>query len=400
MPQKSETIEKLAIFGGEPSFPEPLHVNRPNLGDRRLFLEHVHDALDSRWFTNDGPLACDLEERVAQYVGADHCVLTCNGTAAMALAAKAMDLRGEVILPSFSFISTAHTLAWLGVDPVFCDVDPATCNLAPGRCEELVSADTTAIIGTHLWGRPCDIESLQNIADRFSLRLIFDAAHAFGCSHEGRNLGGFGDAEVFSFHSTKIFHTFEGGAVTTNNATLAEQLRRMRNFGFSGYDEVDGPGTNAKMPEVCAAMGLSNLKSVDRFIEHNRQNHKFYRRGLHGIQGIQLLDFDSSEKNNYQYVVLDIDENILGFSRDDLVRILHAENVMARRYFYPGNHRMEPYRTRDPEANRRLAETNRIANRVLVLPNGECIGESQIDKICSIIRYASEHAGTLEFIQL
>lgn len=392
-------IEKLAICGREPSFPEPLHVNRPNLGDREAFLEHVNEALDSRWFTNDGPLASQLEEQIARYIGTDHCVLTCNGTSAMALAVKAMDLGGEVILPSFSFISTAHTLAWQEIDPVFCDVDQVTWNLAPSKCEELITDRTTAIVATHLWGRPCDIEGLRDICEQHRLRLIFDAAHAFGCSHQGRKLGGFGDAEVFSFHSTKIFHTFEGGAVTTNDSALAEKLRQMRNFGFSGYDQVDGLGTNAKMPEVCAAMGLSNLNSIDHFIECNQRNHQCYRKGLQGLKGIQLLGFDSSEENNYQYVVLDIDENLLGISRDGLVRILHAENVMARRYFFPGNHRMEPYRTRYPEAEQRLPETNRISDRVLILPNGECIGESQISQICDIIRFAAEHAESLDFTQ-
>ena len=237
----------------------------------------------------------------------------------------------------------------------------------------MITPRTSGIIGVHTWGRPCDIDALEAIARRRNLQLLFDAAHAFGCSYRGKAIGGFGRCEVFSFHATKFFNTFEGGAVVTNDDALAAKMRLMRNFGFSGNDNVIYIGTNGKMTEVCAAMGLTSLESVAEFMAVNRRNHLAYSRGLSGIPGVSLMPYDETETANWQYIVLEVEEGRTGLTRDELVEVLTAENVLARRYFFPGCHRMEPYRSYFPHAALVLPETEKLCRRVMVLPNGTSV---------------------------
>jgi dTDP-4-amino-4,6-dideoxygalactose transaminase len=250
----------------------------------------------------------------------------------------------------------------------------------------MITPRTTGIIGVHLWGRPCDVEALTEIAQRHNLKLLFDAAHAFGCSYKGRMIGSFGDAEVFSFHATKFFNTFEGGAVVTNDDELAAKILLMKNFGFAGYDKVIYIGTNGKMSEVSAAMGLTGLESLEEFIAINYRNYKGYERGLEGIPGIQLITYDETEKSNYQYVVIEVDEPATQISRDKLLEILWTENILARRYFYPGCHRMEPYRSYFPHTGLLLPKTEGLVKRVLSLPTGTAVREREIGQICEILR--------------
>jgi len=247
-------------------------------------------------------------------------------------------------------------------------------------------------VGVHVWGRPCAVEALQEIADRRGLRLMYDAAHAFACSHGGRMIGCFGDAEVFSFHATKFLNSFEGGAVVTNDDDLAGRIRLMKNFGFSGYDNVIHVGINGKMSEISAAMGLTSLESLDEIIGTNLRNYACYREGLQGIPGIELVALDQNERNNYQYVVLEVDAAEAGLSRDELVQVLHAENVLARRYFWPGCHRMEPYRSYFPRAGLLLPETERMVTRTLQLPTGTAVSADDIEAVSAIIRAAAEAA--------
>ena len=251
----------------------------------------------------------------------------------------------------------------------------------------LITPRTTGILGVHVWGRACDVEALSRIAQKHNLKLMFDAAHAFASTHQGQMIGGFGDAEVFSFHATKFFNSFEGGAVTTNNDDLAKRLRGMRNFGFAGMDTVVDIGTNGKMSEVSAAMGLTSLESLDEFIRVNYENYLAYCRGLDGIPGVQMIKYTGQEKNNYQYIVLEIDESAAGLSRDLLVKILHAENILARRYFYPGCHQMEPYRSYFPNAGIVLPETEKLTRKVVQLPTGTAVGKKEIDQICGLIHF-------------
>jgi len=388
-------LSDLAIFGGAPAFAQELHVGRPNIGDRQRLVQRLEDLLDRRWLTNNGPFVQEFEQRVADFLRTKHCVVMCNATVALEIAIRALKLHGEVIVPSFTFIATAHALQWQEITPVFCDVDPVTHNLDPARVEVMITPRTTGIIGVHVWGRPCAIEALSEIAQRRGLKLMFDAAHAFGNSYKGRMIGNFGQAEVFSFHATKFFNTFEGGAVTTNDDDLAARMRLMKNFGFSGYDNVIYVGTNGKMSEISAAMGLTGLESLEEFIAANRRNYAAYQAGLQDMPGIQLIVYDETEACNYQYIIVEVDEATAGISRNDLVRVLHAENVLARRYFFPGCHEMEPYRSYFPHAGSLLPETNRLAQRVMSLPTGTAVGPEEIETLCAIIRLAVGNSGEL-----
>jgi dTDP-4-amino-4,6-dideoxygalactose transaminase len=383
--QMKHELNDLAFFGGKPAFEEALHVGRPNIGHRDAFLARVNDILDRRWLTNYGPTVQEFEHRIASYVGVKHCIAMCNGTVGLEIATRALGMKGEVIVPSFTFIATAHALQWQETTPVFCDIDPRTYCIDPSKVEALITPRTTGIVGVHLWARACDVITLTEIARRHKLKLLFDAAHAFGCSHNGRMIGTFGDAEVFSFHATKFLNSLEGGAVVTNDDELARKIRLMKNFGFDGPDNVIYIGTNGKMNEMCAAMGLTSLESIDEFIEVNRRNYNLYREGLKDITGIRLLLYQPADKSNYQYIVLEINEAEAGVSRDHLQKILICENIFARRYFYPGSHRMEPYRSYFPHARLLLPETERAAKRVLLLPTGTSIGPNEINTICQII---------------
>src|SRR5579864_7053352 len=329
-------LPDLAIFGKPPAFANKIHVGRPNIGSRDHLLARINDMLDRVWLTNNGPYVQEFETKIAAFVGVRHCVAMCNATIALEIAIRALGLTGEVIVPAFTFIATAHALQWQEVTPVFSDIDPTTHTIDPAHVEKMITPRTTGIIGVHTWGHPCDIEALESIARRRNLQLLFDAAHAFACSYKGKPIGGFGRCEIFSFHATKFFNTFEGGAVLTNDDALAEKIRLMRNFGFSGYDNVIYIGTNGKMTEVCAAMGLTSLESVEDFIDTNSRNHGAYCRGLDGIPGVRVMAYDRRERANYQYIVLEVDQRTAGLTRDELVEVLFAENVLARRYFFPG----------------------------------------------------------------
>ena len=380
--------EDLALFGGEPAFAAPLHVGRPYIGDREAVLAQLGDVLDRKWLTNNGPCVQEFERRLAEYLGVEHCVTTCNGTIALHLAARAAGLTGEVLVPSFTFVATVHALFWQGLRPVFCDVDPETHNLDPAAAENLIGEDVSGIFGVHLWGRPCDVEGLAELAERHGLKLLFDAAQAFGCTHKGRMIGGFGDAEVLSFHATKVFNTFEGGAIATNDGDLADRARLMRNFGFVDYDEVVYLGINGKMTEIAAAMGLASLEALDGFIAANRVNYEAYRAGFADVPGVSVLDQDEGdERRNYHHIVVDVDETAAGVSRDVIYRVLLAENVLARRYFFPGVHRMEPYRSKMPNAGSWLPVTERLAARTLAMPTGSDIGPDEIAQICELVRF-------------
>jgi dTDP-4-amino-4,6-dideoxygalactose transaminase len=380
-----ESRSDLALFGAPPAFPEPLHVGRPNMGSQETFQSYMNDIFNRRWLSNNGPLVQEFERLLAEFLGVKHCVAMCNGTVALEIAIRALELKGEVIMPSYTFIATAHALQWQEITPVFADIDPNTHNLDPEAVLRMITPKTTGIIGVHLWGRSSPVDDLQAIANDYGLKLMFDAAHAFGCSYKGKMIGGFGECEVFSFHATKFFNTFEGGAVVTGNDDLARKMRLMKNFGFSGYDNVIYPGTNGKMTEIAAAMGLVNLDAIGEFVEANRRNHERYSMRLNEIQGISVLAYDEREHNNYQYVVAEISDE-LPVSRDEIIHALQAENVLARRYFWPGCHNMQPYKAFYPNAGVMLPNTKTVADRVIVLPTGITLPENAIDVVASVMR--------------
>jgi len=375
--QSSAQLEKL---GGA------LHVGRPNIGNHAVFLRRVEQILERRWLSNDGPMVREFEQRIADLLGVRNVIAVCNATVGIELASKALGLSGEVILPSYTFIATAHALQWQGITPVFADMDPATHNINAREIESLITPQTTGIVGVHVWGRACDTATIESVAAKHGLKVMYDASHAFGCSAGGTMIGNFGEAEVFSFHATKFVNCLEGGAVVTNNDELAEKMRLMRNFGFKGFDNVVYLGVNGKMNEVCAAMGLTNLEAMDEVIAVNRRNYLSYCEALQSVPGVSVISYDPAERNNYQYVVIEVDPEVCPRNRDEIVDALHAENVIARKYFWPACHRMEPYRTMQPDAWRMLPETERVAARVIVLPTGQTVDTDTVLRICGIIR--------------
>lgn len=388
-PRAKHAVRDLAVYGGTPLFGEALHVGRPNVGAKDAFLSRVSAALDSRWLTNDGPLVREFEERVAGLTGVAHCVATCNATLGLQILGQACGLSGEVIMPAFTFVATAHAFAWLGLTPVFADVDRETATIDPAHAARLVTSRTTGIVGVHLWGRACDTTGLAELARTHDLTLCYDAAHALACTAEGRPIGGFGRAEVFSFHATKFVNSFEGGAITTDDAELAERLRALRNFGYDRADHVTGPGTNAKMSEAAAAMGLASLDTLPDLVAANTRNHARYRAGLAGVTGVRLREHFGAGPGNHQYVVAEVDPEETGVDADRLARVLWAENVLARRYFQPGCDRLEPYRgAPDRHAPLPLPATRELSARALALPTGTAVGDDEIDGVCEVIRLA------------
>ncbi|MFI0450350.1 DegT/DnrJ/EryC1/StrS family aminotransferase [Actinomadura sp. 6N118] len=379
-----QKIDDLAVFGGPATFAQPLCVGRPSTGDRSRFFDRLNQALDNQWLTN-GALVREFEERVAELAQVRNCVATCNATVALQLLYMATELSGEVIMPSMTYVATVHSARMLGLTPVFCDIDPATGCLDPREAEAAVTSRTSGVVGVHLWGRPSPIDELEKTGAGHGLRVVFDAAHALGCAYRGRCIGGFGAAEVFSFHATKVVNSFEGGAIVTDDDGLAQYLRSLRTFGSGPGGRIERVGTNAKMNEAAAAMGLTSLEAFDETVRHNRANHLLYRSELLGLDGASIVPFDEDESPNYQYVVVTIDEAGSGVHRDLLMQVLQAENVVAQRYFSPACHQLEPYRSERPVE---LPHTERLAEQVLILPTGPAVSGEDVRRICEIVRCA------------
>lgn len=377
-----------------PLFAEPLHVGRPNLPDRPAFFERIERILDRAWLTNNGQEVQEFESAVARVAGVRHCVATSSGTTALMVLAQALKLTGEVIMPAMTFIATPHAFAMQGVTPVFADIDPVTCCIDPARVARLITPRTSAIVGVHLWGQPCDVPALQSLADAHNVPLLFDAAHAFGCTRDSVCVGGLGLAETFSFHATKFVTTGEGGAIVTNNDELAERMRLIRNFGFVGSDDVGMLGTNAKLSEIAAAMGLVSLSAMDAIVSRNRTVYQEYQRHLDVIPGVTLRSADHAEEHNYQYVIARIDESVAGISRDQLLAALQSQNVLARRYFYPGCHRSAPYGAPDSPCAH-LPVTDELATQVLSLPGGSAVDPEQAAAVCGLIERCITHSHSI-----
>lgn len=389
---RSEEDINLAILGSRPAFSTPLHVGRPNIGCREKLHARFNRMLDARWFSNNGPLVQEFEQEISKYIGVKHVICTCNATIALEIIIRACGLTREVIVPAYTFVATAHALQWQGITPVFADMRAADHTIDPEDVERRITPATTGILATHVWGNACAIEELTDIAARHKLSLLFDAAHAFGCSYRGEMVGRFGRAEVFSFHATKFLNSFEGGAICTNDPELARTARLMTNFGFAGFDNVVEVGTNGKMTEASAAMGLTSLESIDSIIAANVKNYNNYREIFMGIPGIRMLAYDATERRNYQYIVVEVDAQKTRLTRDELIYVLHSENVLARKYFWPGAHRMQPYRTLFPEAGNSLPVTSELAPRVIVFPTGTSVDESTIQVVGEKLRTAIANA--------
>jgi dTDP-4-amino-4,6-dideoxygalactose transaminase len=349
--------------------------------------------LERSWYTNSGPLVEEFEERVATLLGVRHCIAVSNATVGLELVLKAVERAGDVIVPSFTFVATAHAPRWLGLRPIFCDVDPSSHNLDASELAQLVTGQTAAVIAVHLWGRPCDVDGLEAITSRYGIPLLYDAAQAFGCSFGPKRLGNFGAAEIFSFHATKYVTTGEGGAITTNDESLARRLRLLRNFGFAGVDKVVGLGTNAKMSEFAAAVGLTSLDGMADVVAGNQRRYELYREMLADLPWMKVASYDAANHPNYQYVVAEVDAHPDGLTRDDLVRILRAENILARRYFFPGCHRVAPHNESEPP--RPLRTTERLTSSVIALPTGLAVPEEALMEVTALIRFCLSHGSAI-----
>ena len=385
----------LAICGGQPAFDSQVVVGRPNVGDPQALWSRLSAALERRWLSNGGPLVAELENRICAELGVRHCVAVCNGTVGLEVALRAAGATGQVIVPGFSFVATAHAPRWLGLEPVFADIDPDTHNIDPKSVDALITPRTSAVIGVHIWGRPCDVQGLESVCRRHGVALVFDAAHAFACSHQGRSIGCFGDVSVFSFHATKFFNSFEGGAIVTDDKALAERARAMINFGMPPGEGIQMLGTNGKMCEAAGAMGLTSLDAMEGFVTKNHRNYVTYSDELTGVAGLELVMYDEHEKCNFQYIIVEVDEPQAGLSADDLLRVLAAEHVSGKRYFSPALHQLAPYAEPERGPVPHLAHAERLARRTLALPTGSGVSEDDVRRVCMVLRAALANAAAV-----
>jgi dTDP-4-amino-4,6-dideoxygalactose transaminase len=368
-------------------FEKPIYITRPPLPDRKEAYRKIDEIWDSLCLTNLGPQHLQLEKELKNYLDVPNISLFCNGTLALQLACQALRLSGEVITTPFTFAATPHVLYWNRIAPVFCDIDPYTFNLNPECIESMITPNTTAILPVHLFGYPCDIEGIKKIADRYGLRVIYDAAHSFGVTVNGEKIGNFGDISMFSFHATKIYHTFEGGALTFRDKRLEERLEFAKNFGFKGEENIVVPGINAKMNEFQAAIGLLMLELVGEEIEKRKHLTMVYRDRLSEIPGINFRTEMPGVKHNYYNFVINVHQNKFGISRDDLYDNLKTYNIFTRKYFYPLCSQFQCYKQYPSSSPQNLPVAEKLTKQVLSLPLYGTLKEEDINRICDTIGF-------------
>lgn len=362
---------------------KPVLVTRSSLPDLEEYVEEIKPIFDSAWLTNMGPVHQNFEQQLESYLKVPNVSLFCNGHLSLFIAIKALRLSGEVITTPFSFASTTHAIADNGLRPVFCDIDPDTYTLDPEKIESLITRHTTAIIPVHVYGNVCNIEAIEAIAEKHHLKVIYDAAHAFGVEVNGEGIGNFGDASMFSFHATKVFNTIEGGALTYRDTALKDLLYNLKNFGITSQTTVEDIGTNAKMNEFQAAMGICNLRHVDDEIEKRRKVVERYREHLDNVSGIKLNPQQEGVRTNFAYFPVVFDEKVFGKSRDQVAEELEKEKIFVRKYFYPLINDYECYRSIYSSKATPIAKE--IADNIITLPLFADLELNVVDEICKII---------------
>ncbi|WP_295937780.1 DegT/DnrJ/EryC1/StrS family aminotransferase [uncultured Alistipes sp.] len=370
---------------------DKITVTRASLPPLEEFTPYLEQIWESRWLTNNGPLHRQLEQELADYLGVKYISLFCNGTLALLSALQALGIHeGEVITTPFSFVATTHALWWNRIDPVFADIEPQYLNLDPGRIEAAITERTRAIMPVHTYGNPCRVDQIERIAARYDLKVIYDAAHAFGVKCDGRSVLNCGDLSVLSFHATKVYNTIEGGAIVCHTPEMKHHIDNLKNFGFRGETTVEEPGINAKMNEVQAACGLLQLRYVDGYIERRKQIAALYRELLKDVQGIRFAGDMPGVEHNYSYFPVLVDEQRYGMSRDELYEKLKRHNIFARRYFYPLISDFAPYRDLPSARKENLPVASKAAEQVLCLPIYPDLPFEEVESICSLLNSREE----------
>lgn len=387
------SITDLAVLGGQKTFLEILPVGQLHIPSWERFQQKTHGIFDRAYYTNHGVLAQELEEKLAELFKVRNAVTVTNATIGLSLAAVALGLKGNVIMPAFTFAATAQAMSWAGLTPVFCDINPQTHSIdAESIRPFLDSQEISAVLGVHLWGNACAVNEVESLARERGARVFYDAAHAVGSTYKGKPIGNFGECEVFSFHATKVLNATEGGCITTNNDELAEILRNLRSS-YGRRKDVPIPiNANGRFSEFQAAFCLLSLEDFDDNCESNRLKLEAYHKGLSDVPGLKFISPAKGERHNYQYVVFELDKEKFGLSRDELIKILDAENVKARRYFIPGLHKCVPY-TDSPQPE--LPHTDALCEKVFQLPSGASITLADIEKVCDLVRFVQQNAPIL-----
>lgn len=367
-------------------FSNPVYITQPLLPDIEEMNKMIELIWKSNQLSNNGDMVKQLEKKLASFLNANYLSVFSSGTIALQLACKVMRLSGEVITTPFTFVATVHSLALSNIKPVFCDIEENTFNINPDCIESLITHDTTAILPVHVFGNPCNVKKIQNIADQYGLKVLYDAAHAFGVKVNGEAIASFGDVSMFSFHATKIYHTIEGGALTFNDHYQKERADSLRNFGIRDSDMIMEPGVNGKLNEVQAAVGILLLKKVKEEIKRRKEITNIYRELLGDIPGIIVNKDIEGVTHNYPYFIIRIIKEEYGLSRDEVYMKFKEFNVILRRYFYPLCSNLQCYRDIPSASPSRLPVANKIAETVLALPlHGRLLNED-VEKICDIIK--------------
>lgn len=363
----------------------PIYVTQPYLPPLDEFVPYLEQIWENKWLTNGGPFHQELEQKLSEYLGVEHISLFTNGTLALVTALQALRITGEVITTPYSFVATAHSLLWNGVRPVFVDIHPLTFNLDPEKIEASITPQTTAILPVHVYGNPCDVEKINKIADRYGLKVVYDAAHAFGVNYKGESILKHGNLSILSFHATKVFNTFEGGAIICPDAKTKKRIDDLKNFGFADEVTVVAPGINGKMNEVQSAFGLLQLKYIDKAIERRRKIDDYYRKSLSSVPGISCPSLPADASSNYSYFPVLVEKEF-SLSRDGLYEKLRQHNVYARRYFYPLISEFPMYKGLASASSDNLPIANLISNKVLCLPIYPDLTNSDQNLVINCIR--------------
>ncbi len=365
---------------------DTITVTSPLLPDLEEFNDLLRQIWDSKWITNNGQFHQRLEKELAEYLGVPYISLFTNGTLPLLTALQALRITGEVITTPYSFVATTHSIWWNGCKPVFVDINPKTGNIDPDKIEAAITPKTTAIMPVHVYGKPCDTKRIQEIADRYGLKVIYDAAHAFGVKVDGESVLNAGDLSTLSFHATKVFNTIEGGAMVMHDEATKKRIDYLKNFGFAGETTVVGPGINSKMDEMRSAYGLLNLRQVDAAIEARHKVAVRYRDALRSVKGISFFDDMPGVRHNYSYFPVFVDAEEYGMTRDELYSKMKAANVLGRRYFYPLISEFSTYRGLESAKPENLPNAHRMADSVVCLPMHHALSDEDRERVINCIK--------------